>query len=81
MPRNPYDAHLCAQDPVAFKRGFDRAADWITEHPDQASDIYYAIKYSDGGADWPILGYLSHTPEHEGLVLGVYGIEALKQTY
>jgi hypothetical protein len=78
VARNPYDAHLCAQDPAAFLAGFDFAAWWVDHlaHPGEADAIHHAIMCSDGGADWPIAGRIPHTPRGEGFALGVYGVVA-----
>jgi hypothetical protein len=76
MARNPFDAHLCAQDPASFQTGFDFARFWVAHlaHPGEAQAITQAIADSDGGADWPIGGRIPWTAEGEGFALGVYGL-------
>jgi len=81
MARNPYDAHLCAQDPDGFARGFERATGWIrTAHPSRALLVYAAVAASTDRS-WPdtadLIGF-RHTAYGEGLALGIYGLKALE---
>jgi hypothetical protein len=82
MARNPYQAHLCAQDPDGFEGGFSFAALWL-DHlslAGQPETIHRVISRS-AGQPWEEtaarLG-LPPTAQAEGFALGVYGIKALE---
>lgn len=80
MARTPFDAHLCAADPLGWAAGFDQAADWIIRNgPVASARVYQAVRDSTG-VPWPVtagrLGW-SATAEREGLALGVYGLVRL----
>jgi hypothetical protein len=81
MPRNPYDAHLCAQDPDGFALGFERAASWVTvAHPQRAALVHHAIATSTN-RPWPdTAARIGFRPNAyvEGLALGIYGLKALE---
>ena len=80
--RNPYDAHLCAQDPEAFKCGFDFAEFWVRHLAASSATpggIYQAIKRSSGvpfSVTAAVVG-LPPIAKAEGLMLGVYGLPGL----
>jgi hypothetical protein len=84
MGRNPYQAHLCAQDPDGFERGFNFATTWLPVarlfEPARIEQIHRAIRDSTG-VPFPqtaAKAWLDPTPWHEGFMLGVYGIKALE---
>lgn len=63
--RNPYDAHLCAQDPDGFQDGFDaarRAADAIATSTNRPWTETAEL------IGWPPTAY------HQGLALAIYGL-------
>jgi hypothetical protein len=84
--RNPYQAHLCVQDPTAWEAGFRTADGWLrylahTEGltPDR---ITQAIHHSSG-VPFPHTAAsvgLVHGPWVEGFMLGVYGLVTLERT-
>jgi hypothetical protein len=81
MPRNPFDAHLCARSPTAaaaWSDGFNAAATWIHHmlSPAGTQWIYEVIRDSDYGADWASLPF-PYEPWWEGWALGIYGHIAL----
>jgi hypothetical protein len=81
MPSNPYDAHLCVQDPDGFARGFDRAASWVqTARPERAALVHHAIATSTGRPWSTTAALIRFQPDAygEGLALGIYGLVALE---
>jgi hypothetical protein len=82
MGRDPYLAHLCAQDPVLWEAGFNFAPVWVERlaPPGKADEFYQAVRRSTG-TPFPAtaLGLgLRPVPFVEGFLLGVYGIKALE---
>lgn len=79
MTRPPFTAHLCAQYPAAFERGFGCASFWV-DHLAHAPDltpqrIHHAIHHSTG-VPFPVTAAvvgLAPEPAVEGFMLGVYG--------
>lgn len=82
MTRPPYDAHLCAQDPQAFERGFRFGSNWdVLISSDQAEAIYQAVKDSTNIPFPQTAAKVGSTPTPwvEGFMLGVYGHVALER--
>lgn len=79
MPRAPYPAHLCDQDPAGFARGFARAAELVERRPELAAAIYRLLATHPGKLPWPVFGIFQETAEDEGLLLGAYGLVALER--
>jgi hypothetical protein len=82
MARNPYQAHLCAQDPERFESGFQFAHRWVTDLAPRgyAEHIYRVVRDSKGVSFYKTSerAGLQPTPFVEGFMLGVYGIKALE---
>jgi hypothetical protein len=80
--RNPYDAHLCAQDPGAFAAGFRLAARYAGCYPETAELARQMIADSSGVAWEETAARLSWPPSarRQGLALGLYGWLALADT-
>jgi hypothetical protein len=81
VPRNPYAAHLCAQDPTLFAAGFGFARVWVNKlaPPGKAEQIHDAIRRSSNVAFTDTARSVDLKPSAfvEGFMLGVYGYLAL----